>query len=149
MAQNTINMDTLTPFLTLDLGRKRIGVASVNRLKMITPLPRLVIEGQFYVALKRHLDHLIDTYHPKGWLIGLPLQPNGLPSTQTMWVEEVIAWLKTTYTIPIWVENEVLTSVEGHERLHQLGLRMKKHKDYIDSVSAMIVTESFLNKQKS
>jgi putative holliday junction resolvase len=149
MAENKPHMDHITPFITLDLGRKRIGVASINRLKMITPLPRIVIEGHFYTVLKRHLDRLIDTYSPKGWLIGLPIQPNGLPSAQTAWVEDVIAWLKTTYTLPVWVENEVLTSVEGHERLHQLGLPMKKHKDYIDSVSAMIVAESFLNKQKS
>ncbi len=149
MAQIKPHMDTLTPFIALDLGRKRVGVASVNRLKMITPLPRIVIQGSFYSSLKHHLDRFIQTYEPKGWLVGLPIQPNGLPSLQTTWVHDVIAWLKTTYTLPVWVENEVLTSVEGHERLHQLGLPMKKHKDYIDSVSAMIVAESFLNNQKS
>jgi putative Holliday junction resolvase len=142
-------MDNLTPFLALDIGRKRIGVASINRLRMITPLPRIVIEGAFYESLKRHLDRLRETYEPKGWLVGLPVQPNGLPSLQTQWVYDVITWLKITYTLPVWIENELLTSVEGHERLHQLGLPIKKHKDFIDSVSAMIVAESFLNKQKS
>lgn len=137
-------MDVITPLLSLDLGKKRTGVALVNRLGLMTPLPRLVIEGPFQASLKKQLDQLFDDYRPKALLIGLPIQPNGTFSEQTEWVKTHGEWLASIYHVPVYWENEVLTSVEAHARLHELGIPMKKHTLYVDSVAALILAESFL-----
>lgn len=137
------------PFLCFDLGSKRIGVALVNRMQLLSPLPTLWVEGPFDLYLKKQLTQLMETYAPKGLLIGLPIQPNGEASKQTLWVEEKIALMRTWSSLPIETMNELLTSVEAHERLHELGIPGKKHKLYVDSMAALILAESYLNKQKS
>ena len=137
------------PFLAFDLGKKRIGVALVNRTSIITPLPTLWVSGPFEPFWKKHLLRLLDTYLPKGLLVGLPFQPNGEPSEQTRWVEHIIASMREWTMLPLDTINELLTSVEAHERLHELGLPQKKHKLYVDSVAAMILAESYLHKLKA
>jgi putative Holliday junction resolvase len=135
------------PFLSFDLGKKRIGVALVNRSRLITPLPTLWVQGPFDRYWEQHLTSLLETYAPKGLLVGLPIQPNGKPSEQTRWVEEIIVRMRQWTTVPIDTINELLTSVEAHERLSELGLPRKKHQAYVDSVAAMILAESYCNKR--
>jgi putative Holliday junction resolvase len=138
-----------SPYLSFDLGKKRIGVATKNRIGIITPLPTLFVQGPFPLFWEKHLPMLLEKYMPKGLLFGIPLQPNGEPSEQTRWVESIIEQTRGLTNLPIATVGELLTSVEAHERLFEMGIPSKKHKEYVDSIAAQIIAETYENKQKS
>jgi putative Holliday junction resolvase len=107
------------------------------------------VQGPFHAYWEKQLPRLIETYMPKGLLFGIPLQPNGEASEQTRWVEGIIEQTKGLTHLPIATVGELLSSVEAHERLLEMGIPSKKHKEYVDSIAAMIIAETYENKQKS
>ena len=133
--------------LAFDLGRKRTGVAFLNRRGIISLIP-VVHHDHFESRWPKVLNDLLDQYQPTHLLFGVPYQPNGQSSLQTEWVNQMITNTLALTTLPILTVNEVLTSVEAHERMRELGIPEKKQKDWLDSIAAQILLESYVNQQK-
>lgn len=133
-------MNNLRTVIGLDIGEKRIGVASGDRIiKIASPMTTIEVDGDELESIKKIIiDESVDTV-----VVGYPRSQSGDTSDQTRYVEEFIEKLKTVCTnIAFVFQDESLTSILAEEQL-------KKHnrpysKGDIDALAAAIILNDYL-----
>jgi putative holliday junction resolvase len=132
-------------YLGLDLGGRRIGVAvSDIDATLARPLETITVTGQNQ-ALKR-ICELAAEHEAAGIVIGLPLNMSGSSSAGSKEVEEFADKLRRLCPVPIYFEDERLSSRQAEAVLHSYGKKIKGNKDKIDRISAAIILQSFLDR---
>jgi putative Holliday junction resolvase len=130
--------------LALDVGKKRIGIAVSDELRMIAQPHSTVKRGK--TAVPRILA-LVSELEVRRVVVGLPLRLDGGEGEQAADARRFAAKLSAqapAMDIVFW--DERLSSVEAKERM-QTGGRKQKHD--IDAVAAAVILESFLNTIKN
>jgi len=133
----------MSRILSIDYGKKRTGLA-------VTDPAQIVANGLTTVETHRLLDFL-KTYTAKEaverFVIGWPMQTNGLPSENLKRVEDFAKQLEKAFpNIPITKQDERFTSVLAHRTMIDAGLSKSKRRDkaLVDEISATIILQSFL-----
>ncbi len=131
------------PILCLDLGRKRVGVAiSDPTLVAIT-----TIEAINRSSWKRLLDEvrqLIRHFDAKTLVIGFPLRLDGNEGSAATDARTIASNLSKSLDIPIYLQDERLTSFAAEENLRSQGYNSEEIKDRVDSEAAAIILRDFL-----
>lgn len=130
--------------LALDIGDKRIGVAVSDPFGISgTPLAVLKNSPNVFNEIKK----IVDEYKPQKIVVGLPLTLKGEEGEQAKKTKEFVEKLKEHIPdIEIVFEDERFTSQMAEERLSQIFKSKKKIKNKIDAVSAVVILESYLEK---
>ncbi|MCX6737341.1 MAG: Holliday junction resolvase RuvX [Candidatus Parcubacteria bacterium] len=136
--------------LGLDLGIKRIGLAlGDTKAKAIFMLPTLRFKN-ISVELIPALKKIIDKWQVESLVIGQPLSLNLEETTssknQTLYINQI-----KKLSLPIYLENEMLTSKEAENILNTKQLSLASYKKIvqagdIDKVSAYLILESYFKK---
>ena len=134
--------------LALDLGAKRIGVAVSDELRITTrPLP--VITRQSWKELLRHVASLIQSFEAKGLVIGLPLRLDGGEGTAAESVRSVAEKFRLSLTVPIFLQDERLTTFAAQSDLKTAGRDESESKREVDSAAAAIILRDFIDRMQS
>ncbi len=121
-----------------DYGERSIGVAVGQTLTgRATPLPA-IRAGDW-----RAIESLLETWQPDRLIVGLPLNMRGERQAMTAKAERFSRQLQGRYGVPSELVDERLTTREAYQLALDGG--EKKSKTEIDSLSAMLITESWLN----
>lgn len=141
-----------TRVLGIDYGLKRIGLALSDSLQVIaSPLDNL--EAGYDIAttcerLKKRLEELSKQGKPVSQIvIGLPLHMNGTDSERSGQVRAFAHYIQEALNIPVDFLDERLTSVQAERSLHEVGFSRKKRSQLVDSVSAVILLQTYLQKR--
>lgn len=133
------------PLLGLDIGMKRIGVAVSDRLGMsargIVCLHRND-KGWPQQALKR-----IEEYGCKGIVVGLAKNMDGSEGVQAEDCRKGAAELQQLTDLPVYFQDERLSSWTAKERLYAQGLSEKKVREKLDQTAAAVILEDFISAQ--
>jgi putative Holliday junction resolvase len=78
-------------------------------------------------------------------IVGMPRNMDGSYGPAALKVQEFVAELKTTITIPIKTLDERLTTVQAQRILIQGGVRRDKRKEKVDKTAAAILLQSYLD----
>jgi len=133
-------------FLGIDLGRRRVGVAVSDPGGLIAqPLETLLVRG-LDDAVKQ-VCRLIAEREIAGLVLGLPLNLSGDASELSKETEKFAERLSRTCPVPVFFEDERLSSRQAEDVLHSYGKKIKGHKDKIDRISAAIILQSFLDRR--
>ena len=128
--------------LGIDYGKARIGIAISDEEKIIaTPLE--TIKNQ-----KDYLDIILNLIKEKNvekTIIGLPLLMSGKDSDFTTEVREFAKKIKTLSNIEVVLWDERLTSKEVEKFLISEKIKRKKRAKLVDSMSAVLILQSYLN----
>ena len=125
--------------LALDVGAARIGVASASLLaRLPSPLTTLKNEGDIAANIK----HLAEEHGAAGIVVGLPRGLDGQHTAQTLATEEFASALKKVVDVPLYWQDEALTSAKAEAELHARGKPYSKGD--IDALSATYILEDFL-----
>lgn len=131
--------------LGIDYGDARVGVAvsdimgfMANGIKTIKNTKHLMDE----------LSEIINEYKPEKIVIGLPKNMDGTEGFRVDATKEFAENLKSIYNGEIIFEDERLTTVGAERYLNSTNTRGKKRKEIIDTVSACLILEQYLNKIK-
>src|SRR5215467_14600125 len=108
--------------LALDHGTKRIGIAISDELKMIAQ-PLEFSPAEPFLEFVARLKEIIREKEVELILIGMPRNMDGSYGPAALKVQEFIAVLKDTVTIPIKTLDERLTTVQAQKFLIQGGVR--------------------------
>jgi len=133
----------LTRILSLDIGRKRTGIAVTDPLKIIA-------SGLQTVATHQVVEFLIDYTrheHVELFVIGYPVQMNNQPSEAVKYIEPVINRIAKAFPhIPIQKADERFTSKMALQTMIDGGAKRKdrQNKALIDTISATIILQSYL-----
>ena len=129
--------------LSLDIGKKRTGVAATDPLKIIANGITTVPTAQIFDFIKEYEKmNAIELI-----VIGLPKQMNNEPSEAVKYVEPVINRLKKVFPhIPLKLVDERFTSKIAHQTMLDGGVKKmdRRNKEMVDTISATIILQSYL-----
>jgi putative Holliday junction resolvase len=132
--------DQSTRVIGFDFGSYWIGVATGQTLtREATPLPAL--RNGDWKAIAR----LLDEWQPQQLVVGLPLSMDGEDDEMTARTKRFGRQLEGRFGIPTCMIDERLTTREAY----QIAVEQQQHKSKteIDSLSAAIITESWLQNE--
>ena len=130
--------------LALDHGTKRIGIALSDELKMIAQ-PIEFVPAEPFAAFLARLKQLLSEKEVELILVGMPRNTNGSYGPAALKVEEFVAALRATVTIPIKTWDERLTSAQANRYLIEGNVRREKRKEKVDKMAAAILLQSYLD----
>ena len=136
--------------LSIDYGDARTGIAITDALNITAQgLETINNNGNDKLILKR-IDELLNEYEISTIVIGYPLNMNGTKSERTEITEKFIHKLKCKYNkIEIKQIDERLTTVAAHKTMNLLDINKNKKKNIVDTISAVYILETYLNKLKN
>jgi putative Holliday junction resolvase len=138
-------MDTLR-LLGIDYGRKRVGVALSDPTGQIArPLETLTVTSNADAV--RRIIILVAEHEVTAVVVGLPLSMSGNESESTTATRQFARMLGEATALPIYFEDERLSSHQALEVLHAHGKKIKGNKDKLDRMSAAIILQSFLDRR--
>lgn len=137
-------------FLGIDYGEARTGIAITDALGItVQGLETINNKGSDKIILKR-LDELFLQYDVDTIVIGRPINMNGTESERTEATDKFIHKLKCKYNNKkIELIDERLTTVAAHKTMNFLDVNKYKKKNIVDTISAVYILETYLNKVKN
>ena len=130
--------------LALDHGTRRIGIAVSDEMKMIASPLEYILAEPFANFLSR-LREILREKEVELILVGMPRNMDGSYGPAALKVQEFVAALKETITIPIKTLDERLTTVQAQRFLIQGNVRRDKRKEKVDKTAAAILLQSYLD----
>ena len=131
------------PILALDPGEKLVGAAvSDENLITIKRLPPL--KRSNWKKLLRDVLSLIERFDVKTIVIGLPLSLDGTRGEAAQKVHRLAQNLARSVSLPVFLQDERLTSFEAMENLKVEGKRREEIPALIDGEAAALILRDFL-----
>jgi len=132
------------PILALDLGEKLVGAAiSDERLVTTKRLPPLARSN--WKKLLQDIRHLVERFDAKTIVVGLPLRMDGTDGDAAKNVRRLAQNLARSIDLPIYLQDERLTSLEAMANLKAEGLRPDEIPAFIDGEAAATILRDFLD----
>jgi putative Holliday junction resolvase len=137
-------LDVEAPVLALDLGEKLVGAAVSDQLLVTTNrLPSL--KRSNWKRLLQDLQHLIERFDAKTIVVGLPLRLDGTEGDAATDVRRIAMNLAKSIELPVYLQDERLTSVEAAANLRAEGVKPDDIPSRIDGEAAAIILRAFLD----
>ena len=136
--------------LGIDYGDARTGIAITDALNITAQgLETINNKGSDKIILKR-LDELFLKYEIDTIVIGRPINMNGTESERTKITDNFIHKLKCKYNkMKLETIDERLTTVAAHKTMNLLDVNKYKKKNIVDTISAVYILETYLERQKN
>ncbi|AAU03801.1 Holliday junction resolvase RuvX [Rickettsia typhi] len=132
------------PLIAIDYGSKKIGVAlSDQALAIAMPLNTITELNQRVIITS--LLNIIEKYQVCGIVIGLPIDMSGGVTKQTNIVMKFADKLKQSVSLPIYLQDERLTTKSANNFLKSFGIKRKDRNNNDDAVAASMILEIVLN----
>ena len=131
--------------LALDVGQKRIGVATCDRLEIAATPYSVVKAGKnavdevVKILEKEEVEHIV---------IGLPVSFDGKERESCERARFFKNELEKKTNLPIEFVDEKFTSKIAENSLIEAGMRRENRKNVIDAVAASLILRGFLDKRR-
>jgi putative holliday junction resolvase len=134
----------LSRILALDLGKRRIGLAISDPLRITAQgLPNLVRTNK-RTDLSA-LGEIVREREVSLILMGNPINMGGSEGRQSGWVREFAQAIESRLGVPVKFWDERLTSVQAGRVLRESGISIEKRAAAVDRLSAVILLQSYLD----
>lgn len=144
-----------TRYVGIDYGMARLGLSVSDPTKLIaTPLTTLQAQKKIHRTAELLLAYL-DTYSKQQSctieriVIGMPLLLSGKKGLLADEVLHFVEELKKLTTIQIETWDERLTTVQAERSLKESSLNRKRRAQVVDSVTALILLQNYLDANNS
>jgi len=131
----------------IDYGKKRVGLAVTDPLKIFAS-PLITVNTQEFDS---YIEEYIKTEQIDGFVVGYAVKMNNTPSESVHYIEPFIRRLKKRFPDkPVYLEDERFTSKIALKTMIDGGLKKKQRQDkkIIDKISASLILQSWLDKEK-
>ena len=133
-------------FLGFDFGMKRIGSAVGQSITKQSKALK-TISAKNGEPDWDTLEDLIDTWSPEALIVGIPLNMDGTEQEITQHAKTFAHKLKHRFNLPIFEEDERLSTIEAKQNLYDIGGYKALKKKEIDCFAAKIILDSWLINQ--
>lgn len=136
------------PILALDLGQKLVGAAiSDERLVTTKRLPPL--KRSNWKKLLQDVRHLVERFDAQTIVVGLPLRLDGTHGDAAKNARRVATNLAKSIDLPVYLQDERLTSFEAMANLKAEGLKREEIPAFIDGEAAAMILRDFLDTKQA
>lgn len=133
--------------IAIDYGDVRTGVALSDIGEMLAS-PYTVIKESYQPKLIDKICEIIKAENAEKIVIGLPRNMDGTYGYRTEECKQLGENIGKACGKPIFYQDERLTTVIAHDILSANNVKGKKRKETVDAVSAVMILQSFLDKNK-
>ena len=131
---------SLSNAMALDVGAARIGVAIANNVaKIASPLTFISNDS---TTLEK-INQLIQEHNVAVVVVGLPRGLSGQDTDQTRSAEAFTEGLKKHLMLPVFMQDEALTSKQAEAELDARG--KKYQKGDVDALAACYILSDFIS----
>ena len=130
--------------LAIDHGDKRMGIAASDPLGMMAhPLEFIPSEpfDEFLIRLKE----ILAERETEQIIVGMPRNMDGSIGPQALKVEDFVAVLKKSVTVPVRTWDERLTTVMAEDKLREAGVSMRDAKKKVDASAAAVMLQDYMD----
>ncbi len=132
--------------LALDIGETRIGIAVSDASGRIAS-PVKVLPAAEVIGLAKPFRYVIEDYEPDVLVSGRPMTMAGERGPQAERVEAVARELADKLGLPLYFEDERLSSAEAKRILREQGLNEKQMRGKVDMIAASLFLQSWLDRR--
>ena len=137
-------------YLGLDLGTTTLGIAKNDELGIVHIYENFSFEPGNFKKARTHLNEVIRKEKIEKIIIGLPLQLDGIEGKRAQSTRRFINdFIQEFGEIEVIYQDERYTTIEAKERLLNYGYKQAKLDQLIDAMSAVIILEDYLRKEKN
>lgn len=133
--------------LAIDFGKKRVGLAVTDPMKIIANRLTTVANSEIMQFLKNYFEK-----EPvEKVIIGYPVQLNNEPSEAVTYINPFIRKFREVFPLmPVETVDERFTSKMAHQAMIDGGLKKEKRKDkaLVDGISAVILLQHYLERMR-
>ncbi|MBO5397723.1 MAG: Holliday junction resolvase RuvX [Clostridia bacterium] len=135
--------------LGIDYGDSRVGLALTDPLGFTAQgLETVTHNGNDKIVLRR-LDEIMAQYEIDTIVVGMPFNMDGTKTIRAEVTEKFLHKLKCKYNkIKIETVDERLTTVAAHKTMNFLDINKHKKRNIVDTISAVYILETYMNKNK-
>ena len=134
-----MTLSNSTTIMALDVGERRIGVAVAGSIaRLAQPFKTLDNSPEIFDQIQK----LIKDQNVSVLVVGRPRNLSGQVTNQTKLTEEFASKLEKTITIPIYAQDEAVTSRQAEAELKARGKTYSKGE--VDSLAATYILEDYL-----
>jgi putative Holliday junction resolvase len=137
--------------VALDYGRRRVGVAASDPLRIIAKPRAAVAAGSPPMEPSRELLDLLAELEPGVIVLGIPLNMDGSEGEMALEAREFGRRLFAACAIPIRERDERLSTVEAERTIRQLGLpkHKREQKGLRDMMAAAVLLDDYMREDGS
>jgi len=133
--------------LGIDYGDARVGVAITDELSITAQGLETIFHNNNDKIILKRIEELVNEYKVNTIVIGIPYNLDGSGSKRIEITEKFIHKLKCRLgKINIERVDERLTTVQAHKTMNLLNVDKKKKKNIVDTISAVYILETYINK---
>ena len=134
--------------LALDFGEARTGVAICDENEIISyPLETIVEKDE--IKLIDKINNFVILKKAKMILVGLPLNMDGSEGEKAAICRNFAEKLKIKTNLPVALWDERQTTKQAAKYLINMNVKKNKKKKIVDTISATIILDSFLQYRKN
>ena len=136
-------------YLGLDLGSRTLGVAVSDKTGLIATTYRTYRHNEEYDKLLDIVKELVDELEIEAIVLGFPKNMNNTIGPKGELSLEFKSRLENILSIPVYLEDERLTTVSADRLLNETNKKgaLEKRK-VVDKVAAAIILQTFLDRKK-
>ena len=131
----------------VDYGDVRTGIASSDRLGLLASAVGTIKPG----GMKNTAIAVAKTAKEQnavGIVVGLPKNMDGSEGPRADTVRAFVDLLRRETDLPVWFEDERMTTMEANRFLSATDTFGKKRKEKVDALSAELILQSWLDRRR-
>ncbi len=133
--------------LGIDFGDSRTGFAVSDELGFGASTLDNFKSGSV-IKIARYAAELAHQYDVSEIVVGFPKNMNGTVGPRGERTQMFADRLKSFVSVPVILWDERLTTVSAHNLMNVTNVRGKKRKESVDSISAAIILQSYLDSKR-
>lgn len=133
--------------MAVDLGDARTGIAVCDKLEMLASPVGTITEYNKDKLIDK-INDLVTEYNVEELVLGNPVNMDGTEGARAQMYKEFGEKLKNKTGKKVTMWDERATTVSATEILNFTNTRGKKRKAIIDTVSAVLILESYMEFKK-
>ncbi|MCX6379442.1 MAG: Holliday junction resolvase RuvX [Armatimonadetes bacterium] len=134
--------------LALDIGEKTIGTALSDEAETRAIPGRTLLRGESSRKAASAVREVVQLNEVREIVVGLPLMMDGTQGVQVEKVKDFVATLRNYIRVPIYYQDERLSTLEAERPMMAMGVSRKERKERVDSIAASLFLQTYLDRKR-
>lgn len=136
-------------YLGLDLGSRTLGISTSDKTGTIATSYKIIRHNEEYDTLIDEVCNIVKNEDINSIVLGFPKNMNNTIGPKGKLSIEFKEKLEKKLNIPIYLQDERLTTKQAEDVLIANNTSRKKRKKVIDALAATIILQSFLDRREN
>lgn len=134
-------------YLGLDLGSRTLGCAISDKSGIFAHTYKIIRHNEEYKRLLKEVKEIVELEKIDAIVLGYPKNMDNTIGFKAELSIKFKEELESTLKLPVYLQDERLTTKEAQDVLIANDTSRKKRKKVIDSMAACIILQSYLDKE--